>query len=170
MRILKKILVQRDICDGCKDCEKACESLHGTSRINILEYENSYYPVLCQQCQDPSCEVICPTDAMTSEGVDSEKCIACGLCALACPFGAISIYDKSSEKCNRCIDRPEGPSCIKACSKRAISLVDTDKLVEEKRKEYVKKAFGHSKKQRSVLSVLTSGSRSQKILDEKISK
>ena len=100
MRTLKKILVQRDLCDGCKDCENACRSLHGTNRINILEYDSSYYPILCQQCQDPACEVICPTGAMTGEGIESEKCIACGLCALACPFGAITIYDKSSEKCN----------------------------------------------------------------------
>ncbi|WP_461461415.1 4Fe-4S dicluster domain-containing protein [Methanobrevibacter sp.] len=163
MRTLQKILVQRDLCDGCKDCENACSSLHGTSRINILEYDSSYYPVLCQQCQDPACEVICPTGAMTSEGIESDKCIACGLCALACPFGAITIYDKSSEKCNRCIDRSEGPACVQACSKRAIALVDTNKLVDKKRADYISKiADGNKKQSKSMINVLTSDTRASK--------
>ncbi|MGN0093847.1 MAG: 4Fe-4S dicluster domain-containing protein [Methanobrevibacter sp.] len=167
MRRLQKIIVQRDLCDGCKDCERSCEALHGTSRINIIEFDGSYYPILCQQCQDPACEVICPTGAMTNTGIDSDKCIACGLCSLACPFGSIIIYDKSSEKCNRCADRPEGPACVQACSKRAISLVDTDKLVDKKREEYIAKVAGKSNKQnKSMLNVLTSGSRISKAFED----
>ena len=167
MRTLKKILVQRDLCDGCKDCENACRSLHGTNRINILEYDSSYYPILCQQCQDPACEVICPTGAMTGEGIETEKCIACGLCALACPFGAITIYDKSSEKCNRCVDKADGPACVQACSKRAISLVDTNKLVDKKRAEYISKINGGNKKQsKNMINVLTSGIRTSKAFED----
>ena len=142
MRTLKKILVQRDLCDGCKDCENACRSLHGTNRINILEYDSSYYPILCQQCQDPACEVICPTGAMTGEGIESEKC-------------------------NRCVDKADGPACVQACSKRAISLVDTNKLVDKKRAEYISKINGGNKKQsKNMINVLTSGIRTSKAFED----
>ena len=164
MRTLEKILVQRDLCDGCLDCEKACSSIHGTPRINIIEFEGSYYPILCQQCQDSPCVNICPTEAMSNLGIDSEKCIACGLCSIVCPFGSITVCDKSSQKCNRCEDREEGPACIQACSKRAISLVDSEKLKTQKQKEYISKLSGSKKKteKHNLINVLTSDTRASK--------
>lgn len=161
---MEKLIVQRELCDGCLDCEHACNSIHKTSRIKILEYDSSYYPILCQQCDDAPCEKICPTEAMSSTSVDSDRCIACGLCSMVCPFGAITIAEKVAEKCNHCVDREEGPACVKACSKRAISLVDTDNLKAEKQAKYLAKMAGNSKQKNknSFVNVITSGTRASK--------
>lgn len=165
---MEKIIVQRDLCDGCKDCENACKSIHESSRINIIEYDNSYYPILCQQCEDAPCEMICPTEAMENTGINEEKCIGCGLCSMVCPFGSITVTNKSSQKCNRCADREDGPACIQACSKRAISLVDVNDLKTQKQKAYISKIAGKSKKSKknSMVNVLTSGTRANKIINK----
>jgi anaerobic carbon-monoxide dehydrogenase iron sulfur subunit len=162
MRTLEKILVQRELCDGCLDCEHACNSIHNTSRIKILEYDSSYYPIICQQCEDAPCEKICPTEAMGPVKVDSEKCISCGLCSMVCPFGAINLVEKTAEKCDQCIDREEGPACIKACSKRAISKVDIEKLKEDKQEKYIAKLSGKptKPKKNSIISIIAGRNRS----------
>jgi carbon-monoxide dehydrogenase iron sulfur subunit len=164
---LEKLIVQSDLCDGCLDCEKACKSIYEASRIKILEHDSSYYPIVCQQCEDAPCATICPTEAISSTEIDHEKCITCGLCSMVCPFGAISIENKTVEKCNHCADRQEGPACIKACSKRAISLVDIESLKNEKQEKYIAKVSGKYKKQNknSLMNIITSGTRANKSYD-----
>ena len=72
---MEKINVNRELCDGCLDCEHSCQSLHSSSRIKILEYDSSFYPIICQQCEDAPCAKICPTEAMSQTDVDHDKCI-----------------------------------------------------------------------------------------------
>jgi carbon-monoxide dehydrogenase iron sulfur subunit len=158
--------VQPDLCDGCIDCENACCGLYGTSRIIIREIDASYYPIVCQQCEDAPCKIICPTEAIVDKGVQEEKCIACGLCMMVCPFGAISVENKKANKCNQCEDRDEQPGCIKACSKRAISLVDMDKIKAQKQKEHLAKLSGTSKKATGIMNLITSGARANKSEEE----
>ena len=143
---MQKIVVQQDLCDGCLDCEQACCGLYGTSRVDIREVEESYYPILCQQCADAPCVMVCPTEAMEIDGIIDDKCIACGLCMMVCPFGAVKVEDKKAHKCDRCKDREEGPACIKACSKRAIDLIDTNMLKIKKQDEFLQKISGTAEK------------------------
>jgi len=165
---LEKLLVQSELCDGCLDCEKACEGVHGVKCITIHDVGESYYPIRCQQCEDAPCETICPTGAMTSEGVDSTKCIACGFCSMVCPFGSITIAYGSSHKCNLCQDREEGPACKQACSKRAIELVDIEDLKDKKQNAHVAKLQGLSKrpKRKGVLSLITSTTKAKTAADK----
>lgn len=164
---MEKINVNRELCDGCLDCEHSCQSLHSSSRIKILEYDSSFYPIICQQCEDAPCAKICPTEAMSQTDVDHDKCIGCGLCSMVCPFGAITITN-TAEKCNRCADREEGPACIKACSKRAISLINPEKLKVAKQEKYIAKLAGKTKgkRQNSFVNIITSGARTNKVLKE----
>lgn len=165
MLTLEKIFVQPDLCDGCLDCESACCGLYGTSRITISEIDGIYYPIVCQQCEDAPCKTICPTEAIVGKEVEEDKCIACGLCMMVCPFGAISIEDKKAQKCNQCKDKEDEPACIKACSKRAISLIDVDKVKIQKQKEHLSKLSGTSKRPKKavgLLNIITSSARANK--------
>jgi anaerobic carbon-monoxide dehydrogenase iron sulfur subunit len=163
---LDKILTQPDICDGCLDCEDACARLYGTSRIIIRELGGSYYPIICQHCEDAPCKIICPTEAITGEGINQDKCIGCGLCMMICPFGTINIHHKKANRCDQCPDL-DTPACIKACSKRAVSLVDTEKLKLEKQKEHIEKltGLGKKKKHSQFVNILTSNTRAKKALN-----
>jgi anaerobic carbon-monoxide dehydrogenase iron sulfur subunit len=164
---LEKILIQPEVCDGCLDCEEACAQLHGKSGIMVREVEGSFYPIVCQQCEDAPCKLICPTEAITDEGIESDKCIGCGLCMMVCPFGAIVIHDRKAHKCNQCPDL-DTPACIKACSKRAIAKVDTEKMALEKQKKHIQKLTGIDKKTRKspeFINVLTTNSRAKKALN-----
>ena len=117
---MEKIIIQPELCDGCLDCQDACAQIHGTSGILVREVEGSYYPIICQQCEDAPCEVICPTEAIGEGGIDEDRCIGCGLCMMVCPFGAVVIHERKAHKCHQCPDL-DTPACIKACSQRAIA-------------------------------------------------
>jgi carbon-monoxide dehydrogenase iron sulfur subunit len=162
---LEKIVIQPDVCDGCLDCEEACARLHGESGIMVREVEGSYYPIICQHCEDAPCELICPTEAIDKEGIVQEKCIGCGLCMMVCPFGAIVIHERKAHKCNQCPDL-DTPACIKACSKRAIAKIDPERMKLEKQKRHIEKltGLGRKKKGSEFINVLTANTRAKKAL------
>jgi len=102
---------------------------------------------------------------MMDKGVQEDKCIACGLCMMVCPFGAVNVEDKKAQKCSQCDGREDGPGCIKACSKRALALLDVDIIKNKKQEEYLSKLSGISKKPKkasSMLNIVTSTTRASK--------
>ena len=133
---MKKLIMVNDQCDNCGACIKACASLHGVSRIGIMEHKGRYLPIVCQQCAAAPCKDVCPVEAIESrDGViylDGSKCIGCGLCALACPFGAITMMD-IAHKCSLCVERDDECACVKACSKRCLDIVDINDIIFERR-------------------------------------
>jgi carbon-monoxide dehydrogenase iron sulfur subunit len=150
------------------DCQEACAQLHGTSGILVREVEGSFYPIICQQCEDAPCQLICPTDAMTEEGIDETRCIGCGLCMMVCPFGAVVVQERKAHKCDQCPDL-DTPACIKACSKRAIAKVDTAKLQAERQRRHIEKITGLGKKSRKssdLINVMTASTRAKKAVDK----
>ncbi|MDR1818650.1 MAG: 4Fe-4S dicluster domain-containing protein [Methanobrevibacter sp.] len=164
---MEKITIQSDLCDGCLDCEHTCTGLYGTSRITIKEFDSSHYPIICQQCENAPCAIICPTDAMEQDNVNTEKCIACGLCVMVCPFGAVHIHDKKANKCNRCKGIGEEPGCIQSCSKRALALIDTDLFATQKQEEYLNKVMSMEKRpKKSFIGVLEATVKANKLLNK----
>lgn len=88
---------------------------------------------------------------------------------MVCPFGAITVTPETAEKCNRCADREEGPACVQACSKRAISIIDTDKVKADKQKEFIAKLAGNGEnkaRKNSFVNVITAMGRSKKALKD----
>jgi len=92
-------------CYGCYACSMACKTANHTppgvfwARVlmgEVGKYPNAVrqaLPVLCMQCEEPSCMEVCPTGAtqMTDEGiviVEKDLCMGCKYCIMACPYGA----------------------------------------------------------------------------------
>ena len=94
--------------------------------------------------------------------IHSEKCIGCGLCMMVCPFGAVVMDDRKAQKCHQCPDL-DTPACIKSCSKRAIALIDTEKLKLEKQAKHIAKlsGVGKPKKGSDIMTVLTAKTRAK---------
>ena len=166
---MEKISVNTNLCDGCMNCENMCASAHKSSRINIVKHNSSYYSIVCQHCESAPCITICPTEAVTDEGVETDKCIGCGLCVMACPFGAMTFQASIAEKCNLCADREGGPACIKACTKRAITIVDPAKIKAKNQEKFLSKLAGIYEpdfKKGGFVHVLTSQARARLVLEE----
>ncbi len=109
-------------CVGCRRCVYACVGENNQSRdpqiqwIQVLQMDKEkgidfreadvhynpdlvpqeghfYVPIQCQQCKNPPCTKVCPTQATWSEPdgivvVDYNWCIGCRYCMAACPYGA----------------------------------------------------------------------------------
>ena len=140
------LVIDLDRCSGCDSCVAACKHENqmglGVVRNHVSavgpvgtfpDIEMYWLPMQCQQCENPGCIEVCPTQAMAKDeatglvAVNTRKCIGCGYCHLACPYNAPQV-DKSrghSVKCEGCPDRlaaGEAPLCVLACPARALGF------------------------------------------------
>jgi CRP-like cAMP-binding protein/Fe-S-cluster-containing hydrogenase component 2 len=94
------LVMDLDLCIKCDNCVKACEQLHGHSRLirNGMQIGKYLIPSACRHCDDPKCMNSCPTGAIKRrpEGeiyFQYDVCIGCGNCAIACPYDNIAMID-----------------------------------------------------------------------------
>ena len=125
-------------CIGCQACVQACtecDTHKGQSMIQ-LDYidrnaSTQTVPVICMQCDSPTCAEVCPADAIkrTADGVvqtaRKPRCIACNNCVLACPFGVPKMNNRMNlmMKCDMCYDRTSvgmKPMCASVCPSQAL--------------------------------------------------
>jgi len=149
------MIINLDKCIGCHACAVACraewevpvgkDSEDRDNRRNWLKrlgpsktphgMSYTYYPGLCNHCDEPPCVDICPadheertfTDPETGKTVtlsvaatwkdpfngtvqiDKERCLGCGVCADACPYTARYVNEEGEEpkadKCTFCMER-----------------------------------------------------------------
>ena len=144
---MRRIFIDADKCDGCKNCSVACMDAHrsdGLSDIYTLcltdpasERRNfilrtpdgKYKPIFCRHCDEPMCAGSCMSGALQKDPetglvlYDETKCGACFMCVMNCPFG-LPKPDRVSRtkviKCDFCTNKDGEPSCVKACPKKAI--------------------------------------------------
>jgi Fe-S-cluster-containing hydrogenase component 2 len=81
-------------------------------------------PVMCLQCEEPACEKVCPTRAVTrgEDGVvvfDERRCIGCKFCVQACPVGMV-IHSPRFNKIFKCDLCGGEPLCAAWCPTKAI--------------------------------------------------
>lgn len=161
-------------CIGCHTCSNACKMQNNvpmgllwnrvmTEGCDVIDgslgvYPNltrTYVPLVCQHCENPACQRVCPTGATYKDEngrveIDYDKCIGCRMCMAACPYNARSFNweepvrdpdfnygDKDvpvrprgvAEKCTLCkerTDRGDEPMCVKCCPTKARTFGDLD--------------------------------------------
>lgn len=144
---MKRIMIDADKCDGCKNCSIACMNANredkGTiydldvtcgknlSRNFIYQIGDKYYPVFCRHCDDPDCVGACMSNALTKNPdtgyieYDKTRCAACYMCVMSCRYGLLrpDMNRKSMVGCSFCQDTEDKePECVKACPKKAIYI------------------------------------------------
>jgi len=131
------LFVDAEKCTGCNSCMLACSFAHDKvfsyerSRIRIWRDDSRgvFVPILCDQCTDAPCVLVCPTAALSQDagGVvqyDPTRCVGCGECVNACPIGAISLgTDGKLLKCDRCSSLEAIPYCVQVCTAGALQWV-----------------------------------------------
>lgn len=143
---MHRILINKELCMGCKSCVLACmlkhskaknmylldlESIDADSMGHIeLDKDNNPVPILCRHCEEPECVLTCMSGAMTKDretGVvlyDNQKCGSCYMCVMSCPYGILKVDDRTKQnilKCDLCKDE-ECPKCVANCPTGAIEL------------------------------------------------
>jgi Fe-S-cluster-containing dehydrogenase component len=136
-----ELVINYKKCTGCRICEQVCairNSLVANPEkaririVNLKEQANVVsIPVRCLQCEEPICETVCPTRAISTDSptgarmVNTKKCMGCRTCVYTCPFGAAA-FDRSAGTvfmCNLC----EGdPLCARWCPFGALEYIRSD--------------------------------------------
>ena len=117
------MVIRESDCIDCERCLDACRTTNNVPpegyRTSILERSVPvtpterkviFMPILCNQCNQPSCVRACPTNATFKDEtngivrMDRDKCIGCKTCMVACPYDARYFDEaiRAIDKCNFC--------------------------------------------------------------------
>ena len=129
-----KLIITKEQCVGCRQCEAVCSAVHTgsfiprLSRITIERDEGTVKaePVICRQCGKARCLEACPAGAIKPDEnniltVDKNICTGCMACIEACPFNAMKLdYTVNAAiKCDLCGGDPQ---CVKVCPAQVITV------------------------------------------------
>jgi len=157
---MQKILfIDAEKCSGCRTCESVCSLYHekvcnpSRARINVAKWETAgiYVPMVCQQCETPLCEDVCPMHAIKRDEktgamlIDYDLCVGCKLCVMFCPFGGINLDAKTGRvlKCDLCGGEPV---CVKFCEPEALQYLKATTINLRKRRAAAEKISDLMKK------------------------
>jgi anaerobic carbon-monoxide dehydrogenase iron sulfur subunit len=147
------IRVDPNLCRACLGCIVACAyanlelpedaplrpDLLLAARLSVELACGYSVPLLCMQCAEAPCMMVCPTGALhrpDPAGPISAlvaRCIGCRSCVLACPLGVLTLDRRNRvvQKCDLCIARTHRgglPACVESCPTGALELASLDKL------------------------------------------
>lgn len=119
------MVIRQNYCIDCELCLQACKRINHVPtygyRTTILERSipdiqdqqvRAFMPLLCNQCNQPHCVRVCPTEATYKDAVNGivlmnpKKCIGCKTCMAACPYNAryYKEEDRAIDKCDFCFN------------------------------------------------------------------
>lgn len=143
---MKRIMIDKDLCNGCLSCSFACMAEHGKSSFYDLDLEDKSnesrnrivldrskkpVPLFCRHCDEPECVAACMSGAMEKDPVtglvtyDPVKCASCFMCVMSCPYGVLKgdeMEKKVIIKCDFCGE--ETPQCVANCPNKAIYVIE----------------------------------------------
>jgi carbon-monoxide dehydrogenase iron sulfur subunit len=145
---VKRILIRKELCSGCRACEVACVAWHDgcfgtvTARIRVVKTEplGMDHPHVCHLCLRPPCAAACPTEALHKDErtgailLRPDDCTGCSACVDACPFGMVTLHPETGLAliCDLC----EGdPGCVKRCATGAIVYAESVTGAREEREK-----------------------------------
>ena len=128
---MKRIIIEQDKCDGCKNCSLACMQAHrvpitGTGSrgtiydLDLLSLKNEarhsiaangkggYVPVFCRHCAVPECVGACMSGALKKDPgtghiqYDDKRCGVCFMCVMSCPYGNVKPDRATRTKILKC--------------------------------------------------------------------
>ncbi len=139
------MLIDTDKCaDGCTACVTACDKENGIDLVEqpqgnsdeMWEMQRPQWirklklrdkqtgditnlPMMCQHCEFPPCEDVCPTGASFKRAdgivmVDRHICIGCRYCMMACPYKARSFIHQNVAE--QVVNAPRGKGCVESCN------------------------------------------------------
>lgn len=134
---MKKLFIDLEICDTCKDCKAVCEYFYHPQNngvANLREYAT--FATFCRHCEEAPCAKSCYHEALERQSDGHLKrykmrCTSCKSCTIACPFGTIfaDFIPYLDSLCDFCLDLSdkELPQCARKCPHNAISFKDFEK-------------------------------------------
>ena len=154
--MVKQLMLKPEKCIGCRTCEVICSFGKikafnpKNSAITVMNFEEAAIcvPVTCLQCEEPTCQMVCPMQAIYKDEsgivhIDQDKCIGCKLCFNACALGNIGYSPVTHQvfKCNYCHG---APLCAEFCPSGAIIYAEPDEGAGRKQAvaEHFKEVFG----------------------------
>ena len=138
---MKRLLVDAEICAGCRYCEMVCSFHHegrfgpSLSRVRVIKEDKHGmdFPVFCRQCEDCPPVDACPMGARSKKTqglvtLDEEACTGCGACVESCTFDAIRMGAASKPLiCDLCGGKPV---CAERCPTEALRFEESDEVLE----------------------------------------
>lgn len=142
---MKRIRIDKSLCQGCMNCVLACMCEHNDKASSIydlnledvknegrnhisLDDKKMPTPLFCRHCEEPECVLACMSGAMSKNletgivSYDKNKCASCLMCIMSCHFGILKVDNKEKKsiiKCDMCPNR-EVPRCVENCPTGAI--------------------------------------------------
>jgi len=149
---MKRIIIDAQKCDGCKNCSTACMQAHRKDEGSIYDLDLTdkanesrnrviglgggiYKPLFCRHCDEPDCVASCMSGALrknTQTGLveyDETKCASCFMCVMNCSYGTLKPDTVSKSriiKCDFCKEHDYDPACVKSCPKKAIVVQEVN--------------------------------------------
>ncbi len=158
---VKRILVQKEKCNGCRICELRCSFEHeqifapSYSRIIVHknELEGSAIPemcIICGKCIDSCPEIaISKSERTGAIKIDGDKCTGCQACVKACLYSVMSMHPvlNIAITCDLCDGNPQ---CVEYCPEGVLHYMTSKEFSDYKKKSILLKETSLSYKPKVV--------------------
>jgi len=152
-----KIRFFKELCSGCKVCERFCSIVHNgsTPKIRIVESGEDFEAMVCVQCDERRCVKACGDGAIFIDEysgapiISADICSRCMKCVLACEYGGLH-YDSLRGDVLACDTCGQSFLCVTLCTRGALSkIIDFKHVVLKKAFKtsyFLKEDYGSDKR------------------------